>query len=377
MKRILAIGHNDLRLFLKHKSAYLWIFVVPLGFIYFLGLATRGPDAPYNRVPSVIIDNQDSGFIGRIFLEELSTQNLRLMNPENRKFAACVIQIPSDLTSRVLRFEPTKIKIIKGENWNESDAALVDARVVRALLALNGHLIEVANATTLRGKPTEEKLHAVIAQPNLVSLDAKFAGRKPVPTGFSFSLPGNLVMYLMMNLLVFGGGTMAAERSSGVIMRLMTYPVARREIVTGKIYGLMLLSFVQIFFFLLVGKFLFHINLGANLPGVLATLLVFAWVASSLGVLVGCLTTSADRVNGICVMASLVMAMLGGCWFSLDFGPPALKTIALFFPTGWALEALHQLISFGSDFSTVLLPIAVLLGFGGAANALATRFFRY
>jgi hypothetical protein len=43
LKRILDIGHTDLRLFLKHKSAYVWLFVMPLAFVYFMGFANRGP----------------------------------------------------------------------------------------------------------------------------------------------------------------------------------------------------------------------------------------------------------------------------------------------------------------------------------------------
>jgi len=197
-----------------------------------------------------------------------------------------------------------------------------------------------------------------------------------VPSGFNFSLPGNLVMYLMMNLLIFGGATVAAERRNGVIKRLMVHPVTHLEIVMGKIYGLMLLGLVQILFFLAIGRFLFHVNLGANLPAVALTLILFAWVAGSLGVLVGSLVAAHDRVNGICVLASLLMAALGGCWWPLEIGPPTLKTIALCLPTGWALQALHQLISFGSDFSAVLTPLAVLLVFGAAANVLAARFFK-
>jgi ABC-type multidrug transport system permease subunit len=183
-------------------------------------------------------------------------------------------------------------------------------------------------------------------------------------------------MYLMMNLLIFGGATVAAERRNGVIKRLMVHPVTRLELVMGKIYGLMLLGVVQIVFFLAVGKFLFHVNLGANLPAVTLTLLVFAWVAGSLGVLVGSLVAEHDRVAGICVLASLLMAALGGCWWPLEIGPPVMKTIALCLPTGWALQALHQLISFGSGFGAVLKPIGVLLAFGAAANLLAARFFR-
>ena len=95
------------------------------------------------------------------------------------------------------------------------------------------------------------------------------------------------MMYLMMNLLIFGGATVAAERREGLIKRFMIHPITRGELVMGKICGLMLLGVVQILFFLAVGKFVFKVNLGANLPGVTLTLLVFAWVAGSLGVLAG------------------------------------------------------------------------------------------
>jgi ABC-type multidrug transport system permease subunit len=168
----------------------------------------------------------------------------------------------------------------------------------------------------------------------------------------------------------------AAERRNGVIKRLMVHPVTRFELVMGKIYGLMLLGVVQILFFLAAGKIVFHVNLGANLPAVTLTLLVFAWVAGSLGVLVGSLLAAEDRVRGICVLASLLMAALGGCWWPLEIGPPSLKIIALCTPAGWALQALHRLISFGSGLGAVLTPLAVLLAFGATANLLAARFFR-
>ncbi len=376
MKRILDIGHTDLRLFLKHKSAYVWLFLLPLGFVYFMGFANRGPGNPYNRTPPVLVENADTNFLGRIFLDELSSQNMWLLDPTNRETAARVIRIPADFTSRILQEKPGKVQFLRHDASDEADAALIEVRLVRALIAMNGHLLEAATATNLPGTLTEAKLRAIMAEPNPVTLNTRFAGRKPVPSGFNFSLPGNLVMYLMMNLLIFGGATVAAERRNGVIKRLMVHPVTRLELVMGKIYGLMLLGIVQIVFFLAAGKLLFHVNLGANLPGVALTLIVFAWVAGSLGVLVGSLTAAEDRVTGICVLASLLMAALGGCWWPLEIGPPMMKVIALCLPTGWALQALNQLISFGSGFGAVLVPLTVLAGFGIVANLLAARCFR-
>jgi hypothetical protein len=68
MKHILDIGHTDLRLFFKHKTAYVWLFVVPLAFVYFMGFAARGPGRPYNRTPPVLIENNDTNFLGQIRL---------------------------------------------------------------------------------------------------------------------------------------------------------------------------------------------------------------------------------------------------------------------------------------------------------------------
>jgi ABC-type multidrug transport system permease subunit len=376
MKRILDIGHTDLRLFLKRKSAYVWLFVVPFAFIYFMGFASRGPGDPSNRKPPVMIENQDTNFLGRIFLDELGAQGMWVLSPTNKETASRGIRIPEDFTSKVLNREQSKVEFFKREGSQEADAAIIEVRLVRALIAMNGHILEVATRTNSAGVLTDKKLRAVMDAPNPVTLDAKFAGRKPVPSGFNFSLPGNLVMYLMLNLLIFGGATVAAERRSGIIKRLMVHPVTKLELVMGKIYGLMLLGVVQILFFLAVGKFIFHVNLGANLPAVTLTLLVFAWVAASLGVLIGCLSAAEDRVAGICVLASLLMAALGGCWWPLEIGPPALKIVALCLPSGWALQALHQLISFGSGLEAVILPLLVLLGFGTAVNLLAARFFR-
>lgn len=376
MKRIFDIGHNDLRLFLKSKSAYIWLFAVPLAFIYFMGFANRGPGDPSNRRPPVLVENNDTNFLGRVFLDELDTQGMWLLSPTNRESAARSIRIPEDFSRKVLAGEQSKVGFFKRDGSAESDAMLIEARLVRALIAMNSHLLEAATQTNAPETITEEQLREVMKRPNPVTLDAKFAGRKPVPSGFNFSLPGNLVMYLMMNLMIFGGASVAAERRNGVIRRLMVHPVTNLELVMGKIYGLMLLGGVQILFFLVVGKFAMGVNLGANLPAVTLTLLVLGWVGSSVGVLVGSMFASEDRVVGLCVLVSLLMGALGGCWWPLEIAPPALQTVALCLPTGWALKALHQLISFGSGLGAVVTPLVVLAAFGATANVLAARFFR-
>ncbi len=376
MRRILDIGHNDLRVFFKNKTAFVWLFLIPTALVYFLGLAVHGPGDPSNRHPPVLIENKDTNFLAAALLEEMNAQGMWVVAPTNAEKAARELRIPADFTERTLRGEKTRLQFLRREGAGEADGAMLELRLVRALIGLNGHLLEAIAQDGKIETLTAERLRQIREAPNPVKLESHFAGRKPVPSGYNFSLPGNLVMYLMLNLMVFGGAAMAACRRNGIIKRLTTSAASRLEIVLGKIYGNTLLGVAQILYFLLLGKFVFHVNLGANLPGVILLLMILAWVAAALGVLAGSCLAAEDRVVPLCVMVSLLMGALGGCWWPLEIAPQVFRTIALCLPTGWALAGLNQLISFGAGLHAALVPMAVLLGFGAAANLLAIRFFR-
>ncbi len=372
MKRILDIGHNELRLFFKSRTAYVWLFLVPTAMVYFLGAVARGPGDPYNHRAAVAIDNLDTNFLSRAFLGTLTNQGIKIVALTN---APRGIRIPRDFSRRLLAGQPAEVSLFGKSDGDDADAMLVNLRLTRALIQINSALFEAAAGTGLTNL-TRDRLGKITDEPDTTKLHAYFAGRKPMPTGFNFSLPGNLVMYLFLNLLIFGGASTAVGRRNGTFRRLATTPATRLEIVLGKIYGNTLLGVAQIVFFMVVGKFLFHVNLGSNLPGVLLILVALAWAAAALGVLAGSCIASDDRVVPVCVMVGLVAGGLGGCWWPLETAPPLFKHLALCVPSGWALSGLHQMISFGSGIQAAILPAAVLLGFGALANLFAIRFFR-
>jgi len=375
MKRVLQIGHNDIRLFLRMRAGYVWLFVVPLVFVYFFGIAFRGPGAPANPRPAVLIENRDTGFLGTLLMEELDAQGMRLVGQTQRDEAERGIRIPAGFTEKVLKTEPARVEFFQIEGSDAESAFLIELRLIRAVVAMNSHLFELASRS--HEPISEVELRALAKAGNLVSLNAQFAGRNPTPSGFNQSLPGTLVQFLMMNLMIFGGASLAGERADGVLRRLAVYPIRRWELVIGKVYGRFLLGGVQIVFFLLLGQFIFKVNLGQNLFAILLTLGLCAWVAASLGVWIGAVVKNEDKIIGLCVLASAIMAALGGCWWPLEIVPATLQVIAHCVPTGWAMDALHQLISFGGGWETVLSKLGVLALFAAVANIGAAKMFRY
>jgi ABC-2 type transport system permease protein len=373
VRSVALLAVHNVRLVLRERSSWVWLFIVPLVFVYFMGLAMRGPGGPEVARPRVQLDNRDGGFLGRTFVRELGEQGLEVVGEGAQ--AERGVTIPADFTERVLARSQVKLHFFTVEGSDDAAGAIVEVRLMRALVAINGRLVEHA-VKSGGAPPTESALDALLAEPAAVSVEASYAGRKPRPVGFALSLPGNIVMYLFLNLLVFGGASVAHDRRSGVMRRLATSPLSRRDLVLGRLAGLELLAAAQVAVFLLAGQLLFGVDVGANLGGIVLVLLVFSWVAASLGVLVGSLARAEEKVIGLGLLIALPMAALGGCWWPIELVPRALQVAALATPTGWALAALHQLITFGSGLAGVVRPLAVLAAFGAAANLAAMRFFR-
>jgi ABC-2 type transport system permease protein len=371
MKRILLIAQNDLRLFLKDKSAYFWLFGAPLLFAFFMGM-NQGPGSPSAPKPAVLLENNDAGFMGKILVEQLGVQGLRLISPTNAADAQRGLRIPTNFTASILAKKPVKVEFFQLKD-SPNDAALVtEARLIRALIAMNSHLIEHAS----EGEVTEASLRKIIEKPNPVGIESSFGSRKPIPAGYNQSIPGVLVMFVMMNLLIFGGTSVASERREGVLRRFMVHPVRKIELVYGKILALLGLGLVQISYMLIVGALFMKFRLGSQYPLVLLVLVVYGWAAGSLGVLIGSVIQRDDKIVGLCVLATMIMAALGGCWWPLEIVPETVQRIAHITPVAWALAALHQLISFGGGLREILPALGVLAGFAAVANLGAVKWFR-
>jgi ABC-type multidrug transport system permease subunit len=104
--------------------------------------------------------------------------------------------------------------------------------------------------------------------------------------------------------------------------------------------------------------------------------MVFALAVAPLGVAFGGWFTDPDRAASVGVLATMTMAALGGCWWPLEVVSPTLQRVALVFPTGWAMQALHGLISFGKDLRGVAPGLAALAAFAVVFSLLAARSLR-
>lgn len=376
MRVIWNIAWNDLRVFLKDKGGYIWLFVMPVVFIYFFGVTMRGEDGePSDPRPRVSIDNQDTGYLGLMFVDLLEAEGLRVSDPSQSDKASRKITIPADFTRKVEAAEQVDVQFSQRASSGAEPSAMIEVRMARAIVALTSAIFSLVSDED-DNAVSEEALRELLAREKDVELEVSFAGRRKTPAGFEQSVPGYAVMFVLMNLLIFGGLSISGERTNGVLRRLAVNPLSYWQLITGKILGRFLLGIVQILFLLVLGWLVFGIDYGGNLPLVGVTLLTFAWGCAALGVLVGAVIKEPETVQGVCTLAAIPMAALGGCWWPLEIVPEFVRSIGYAFPTAWTMDALHQLISFGGGLADITFQLSLIFAFSIISTLLAAKFLR-
>jgi ABC-type multidrug transport system permease subunit len=194
--------------------------------------------------------------------------------------------------------------------------------------------------------------------------------------GVEQSVPGNLTFTVMMMTLIYGAVFLTIEKREGMLKRQMTLPVSKDALFAGKVLGRLLIALGQIAILIAVGVLFFRLDLGRSVAGMAAILLAYAFAVAGISTFMGAILATPEQASTVGWLVSVVMGALGGCWWPAEVMPDWLRTAAHVFPTAWAMDGLHALISFGRGFEAVVVPSAVLLTFGAGFSLLAARRLR-
>ena len=112
----------------------------------------------------------------------------------------------------------------------------------------------------------------------------------------------------------------------------------------------------------------------------LATFLVSfttAAFAAAMGLLISTLAKTAEQVVVFSLVPMFILSGLGGAWVPLEFTGEAFQKVAYLTPLAWSMTGFKNIIERGQGLESVLLSVAVLLGFTIAAFGFAAWRFKF
>ena len=373
----LRIALCDLRRILKDRMMIIWTILMPIGFVYLFGNLT----ASTQYKTWLPIFNHDPHELSRLFIDQLKADDfsidVRAATDEIYVGGwSRALIIPATFSEELLDGKKTWFTLTKGSGDEERTLA-VQTLLVKTLVKFTGALsaVDVAkNGWTNNNR--ERFLHKLAETPTVKVEQKSHASLRPPPSGFSFSLPAYLVMFTLINSIMLGGITLVSERQNKQLIRLLAAPASSMEIYLGKIVGKMVTPLLQALAILVLGYFLFDIPLGDHPIALIPVLLCFSACCGSLALLFGSICTTEQQISSFGLLITLSLSALGGCWWPLEMTPEFFKSIARLTPTFWALQGVHDVMSFGKSYAAIVPESLVLLLFATAFCALSLPFIR-
>jgi ABC-2 type transport system permease protein len=375
LRDAIYLARMDAAHLLRRRETLLWTFVMPILFFYFLGTIVGNSTGPARDNLAVIV-SPDAGFLAdRLIarLDQLGYHVIHTQDPKQFLRYRRRLSFPAGFTDSILAGKPMQIHFDRTGEDMSTDYDRV--RLNRAVYTTLADLMVVSSGNAKVSKEAFEKL---AAEPRTLTLNVQSAGKRlEPPAGFEQSVPGTMVMFILLILFTTGGVSLLMERNQGILRRLASSPMSRGAVVLGKWGARMSLALVQIAFAMLTGSLLFHVHWGPNLPMVVLVLLVYGSLAAALGMLLGNFGRTEGQVIGLGVIGSNVFAGLGGCWWPIEITPLWTQKLALVFPTGWTMDALHKLMNFGAAPASVLPHLCVTAAAALGAGYVLSRSFRF
>lgn len=394
MRRVLHLALHDTRLFVLARESLFFMFAMPVLFMLFFA-SVFGRGGPQPILVALPVVNDDAGWLGSAFVRQLEGEHfeVKILTAAAADSAQPprLVRVPADFTARILAGEQVSLRVEKAARSDAEFDLAADVRLNRAQVGFLGNLIRwdgeraAGGAADIVISPeARERLLALIAEPARVTVKSGVAGRgRPVPSGAGQSIPGMLAMFVVMTTLIGGAESLTREKHAGTLARLATTPFSRGEILGGKLLHLTLVAIIQALVLMAAGEAIgrFHVfgisfSWGADWPSVVLLLLPYGFAVGCLTLFVSGLFRTTQQAESLGWLAGMVMAALGGCWWPIEIMPPAVRAIAHAFPTFWAMQGLHGVITFGHGPLAVVRPAAILVLFGIGFGLLGRRTMR-
>lgn len=367
MKIIWHIAFIDIKRMVRDKTYFFWTLLFPLVFIFLFGsiYKDRGP-----TLAALTVLNRDSGPWGAYFIEKIKSPgiDIQVVDKEPAEYSRLLV-IPGDFSKKITDKKAQQLVFKKNAGANVQAAAQVEIKIIQAIARTISELIIHPDTTTFFTQPQPFK--------DIIQVKTGFPENtlKKTPSGFDHVIPGTIVQFIMMMVLIYGGSVVMEDRKQGILARILFSAASIKELWGGKFLGRLVMGLIQAFILVIAGKLIFALNLGNNLLSLL-NVVMFSITIASLSIFIGSVLNKEELIIGISILSANTFAALGGCWWPIEVVPQTFRTLGMISPAYWAMDSFHKIIFFNGSFGDIALNLFILLCFALVFTFLAVRFFR-
>jgi ABC-2 type transport system permease protein len=342
------------------------------------------------HIPTALLDRSQSSLSRRLVGELVATQTFDIRRtitsvPEGmrlleRSEVGAVVLVPSDLDRHIYRGRGAEFSIL-------TDAS---NPTVASAVTLSGEGFGRTLASRLRPFPTggaaaglrmtrqdRDRFEVVsdLVRPEPVRVSV-LPFYNPERRTAVFIVPGLIGVILTMTMMLMTALAIVRERERGTFEFLIATPIARSEVMVGKILPYLIVGHVQVALVLVLGWTIFDVPIRGRLLDLGFGALPFLGAMLALGLVVSSIARTQFQATQLSFFFFLPSMLLSGFMFPFDAMPTPAQWIGLGLPLTHFLRIARGVLLKGAPLDALISEIAAIAAFGLVALGLAVATFR-
>ena len=332
------------------------MLAVPVMQLLIFGFAVR---TDVRNLPTVIFD-QSRTQESRSFVQSLVATDNFLVKRNVNSYAEAIeavdagraraaVVFPPDYARSLKRGDTTPVQVlVDASDPTASQSAIAAAQLVGQ--KTNMRLVELRIGTA--GSPASQLPIDVRVRPLY----------NPALANAIFIVPGLIGMILSNTLIIITALSIVRERETGTLEQLIVTPLAKWEIMLGKIAPYVLVGYMQLTIVLVVGYFVFHVPIRGPLLALYGASFLFIVASLGLGLFVSTLGRNQAQVMQTAFLFLLPNILLSGFMWPREAMPAAARYVGIFLPLTHYLRLVRGIILKGNGLTELwpqLLGLAV------------------
>jgi ABC-2 type transport system permease protein len=364
-RRLLAIARKEALQLRRDPRSLALGFALPLILLVLFGYAISWD---IKDIATAVLD-QDRSARSRELLEAFRSSGYFRLVAEiessakiagilERRGAQIVLVIPPDFGEKLGSGRPAELQaILDGSDANTATIALGYAQAV-----VRSHSAKIA----LQGRSATPP---AVAQ-SRVWYNEELRSRDMI-------VPGLVAVVMMIVAAMLTSLTIAREWERGTMEQLAATPVTRAEVVLGKLIPYVVIGLVDVVTSSAAGVLLFDVPFRGD-PLLLFVLSFFFLVGSlGLGIFISAVARSQLLATQMAMLTTFLPAfLLSGFMFAIQVMPRPLRLFTLLVPARYFLVVTRGIFLKGVGVDVLAGPALLMVLFGTAGLAVATRVFR-
>lgn len=397
MKKLLAIIWKDTIIRFSGASELLFFIILPIVFTFLLAGGTPSGEDD-NHVRLVVVDQAGTPISKEIVAEldrstAVQPEMLSLEEAESQfdsRRAEIVLIIPAGFDLPAVQQGNARLEFRQQPNnlnaTIASRALQTAIRQVSSTVQAASNAVKAAEAYGTFESEAERQAYFEEALELAQSIQADSPERATLIQGSTpdqvdwdpraNTSAGQLITWVIIPLLGISG-LFAYDRQNGTLRRILTTPTSKAIYLAGTITGQVLIALVQMSLLVLFGILVMKLEWGRDPLALFIIMTTAALAAGAIGTAMGTFIKSEGQAGGLSILAGMVMALMGGCWYPLELFPMVIQNFVRILPTTWAMQGMLDLVLRGGGLVDILPEAGVLLGFAVVFLAVGVWRFRY